>query len=346
MDTGNWLKTPHLFLIKFFYFSVVQKSTMKKILKFTLITLLVLVVIAGAFAAFVSIRGIPKYDTEQVAVKVISTPENIAHGQKLANMLCVHCHLDPATNKLTGRFMSEMTPEFGPVYSKNITRHPTAGIGSWTDGELFYFLRTGIRPDGQYVPPYMPKLVNISDHDMNAIIAFMRSDAPMLAPAEEEPADSKPSFLTKMLCVVAFKPFKLPAEPIQTPPIHDKVAYGKYLVTSQLTCFGCHSADFKTNDYYTPERSEGYLGGGNILLTMEGEKILSTNITMNKTDGIGNYSEDDFVKVIKSGAKPDGTTVRYPMVPYAELEDEEIRAIYAYLRSVPVIEKEQSASTR
>ena len=41
-----------------------------------------------------------------------------------------------------------------------------AGIGNWSDGDLIYLIRTGLKPDGQYIPPYMPKLVNISDEDL------------------------------------------------------------------------------------------------------------------------------------------------------------------------------------
>ena len=47
-------------------------------------------------------------------------------------MLCAGCHLDPVTQKLTGKQMVDAPHEFGRIFSKNITRHPTKGIGGWT----------------------------------------------------------------------------------------------------------------------------------------------------------------------------------------------------------------------
>lgn len=53
--------------------------------------------------------------------------------------------MSPETGKVTGRFLQETPAEFGQIYSRNITSHPEKGIGSWTDGELAFLLRTGIR---------------------------------------------------------------------------------------------------------------------------------------------------------------------------------------------------------
>ena len=106
----------------------------------------------------------------------------MARGTRLAKMLCVSCHFDPATRVLSGRRMADVPPEFGAIYSANITRHQTHGIASWTDGEIVYLLRTGIRRDGRYAPPYMVKLPHASDEDILSIIAFLRSDDPLVAP--------------------------------------------------------------------------------------------------------------------------------------------------------------------
>lgn len=70
----------------------------------------------------------------------------------------------------------------GKIYSQNITQDSTYGIGNWTDAELLYLLRTGIKKDGQYIPPYMAKLTVTSDQDINAIISFLRSDDPWWLP--------------------------------------------------------------------------------------------------------------------------------------------------------------------
>src|SRR4051812_32789431 len=123
---------------------------MKKALRYLFFTLIAIVVVVAGLAAVIAFRGIPKYKAEAVALKVEVTPARVGRGQKLASMLCADCHMDPSTGKLTGRLMNDV-PQFGVVYSKNITQEPVAGIGKWTDGQIAYLLRTGLKPDGTYL---------------------------------------------------------------------------------------------------------------------------------------------------------------------------------------------------
>ncbi len=309
---------------------------MKKVLKVFGWLILVVVLLAGGFAAKVAIVGIPKYAPGKIELKVESTPERVARGKRYAQTLCAMCHMDPTTRKLTGKQLIDAPKEFGVIFSMNITKHPEKGIGSWTDGEIAYLLRTGIRRDGQYLPPYMAKLAHISDEDLQSIIAFLRSDDPLVAPeAVDPPGVTKPSFLTKFLSTVAFKPLPYPAEKIVAPAITDKVAYGKYLATA-FECYACHSADFKTMNSLEPEKSAGCYGGGNPVLDVNGNVVRSANLTPDDT-GIGKWSEADFSRALRKGFRPDNTPVRYPMMPTPELTEEEVSTIYAYLRSIPKI---------
>ncbi len=93
-----------------------------------------------------------------------------------------------------------------------------------------------------------------------------------------------------------------------------------------------------------PEESEGYLGGGNQPLDMEGRVILTPNITSDKETGIGRWSEEKFINALKYGVKDGEEALRYPMVPYTLLTDHEARAIYAYLNSVPPIKNKVERS--
>lgn len=310
---------------------------MKRALKIGLGVLGVLLLAGGGAAATIHLRGIPRYPTEAVELRVEVTPERVRRGKKMASMLCAGCHLDPTTQVLTGKRMADAPPEFGVIYSKNITRHPDKGIGGWSDGELAYLLRTGIRRDGQYIPPYMPKLAHISDEDLLDIIAFLRSDDPWVRAAAVDDRESEVTFLTKLLSTVAFKPLPYPKQKITAPPIGDKVAYGRYLVTGALDCYPCHSADFKRMNVEEPEKSAGFLGGGNLLLDVNGKPIYSANLTFDEETGIGRWSEADFRRAIKEGIRPDNTVIGYPMMPLRELSDEEVDAMYAYLRTVPKI---------
>jgi mono/diheme cytochrome c family protein len=309
---------------------------MKKVLRYLGYILLLIIAVAAAFAGYVAITGIPTYAPGHVNLKVEVVPAKVERGRKYASMLCVSCHLDPATGKLTGKRLADAPAAFGEAYSKNITRDPVFGIGSWTDGELAYLLRTGITRTGRYTPPWMPKYPHMSDDDLESIIAFLRSDDPVTAPAPVNPPGiSKPSFLTKFLTHVAFKPLPYPKSPIVTPAMSDQIAYGKYLSVN-LGCFACHSADFRTINELEPEKSAGYMGGGNPLQDLSGRIVRSANITLDET-GLAQWSEADFTRAVRMGIRPDHTVLRYPMSPMPELSEADTAAIYAYLRTAPKI---------
>lgn len=310
---------------------------MKSLLKILgVLVLLLLIVGVGAFAV-INTKGIPTYEVEKVDFKSHPTPESIERGRVLVMSLCAGCHLDNETGALTGKMMLDAPPEFGVVYSPNITQDKEYGIGSWTDGEIAYLLRTGIKKTGQYAPPYMAKLPHLADDDMNAVISFLRSGNKAVAPVAKEDKPCEPSFLTKALCNAVFKPFPYPDHSIEMPDTNNKKEWGKYLVFN-FECFSCHSADFKSNDFLNPEKSVGYLGGGNMMLNMEGEKIFTSNLTPHKELGIGSWTEEEFIKAVKYGIREGEVALRYPMQPYVHLSNSEIGAIYQYLQSVPPIE--------
>jgi hypothetical protein len=310
---------------------------MKKLLKWLGLGLAVLMVLIAAMAAFVAATPIPSYPTQKVDFRVEVTPERVARGKLSIEMLCAGCHMDSATGGLTGKRMPDLPTQFGEAWSRNITAHPVKGIGSWTNGEIAFLLRTGISRDGRYTPPWMVKLPNASDDDLRDIIAFLRSDDPIAQAQEADNHDSRPSFLTKALCRVAFKPFPYPTQEKTAPSPSDAVAYGRYLVNDRLLCFSCHSADFKTNDELHPVLSAGYLGGGNAMPDIGGKLVHTSNLTPDAETGIGRWSVEDFRRALKDGIRPDKRPLRYPMVPYRPLADEEADAIFAYLRTVPAI---------
>jgi mono/diheme cytochrome c family protein len=309
---------------------------MKKLLK----------LLGGLFAAllgiiliiviFINVRGIPSYDVEEVTYTAELNPESLERGRVLVMTLCASCHMNRETGNLTGSKMHDAPPEFGEIYSLNITQDKTYGIGEWTDADILRLLRTGIRRDGRYAPPYMAKLPNMSDQDINAIIAFLRSDAEEVQAKAVKDKESEPSFLTKVLCNTIMKPFPMPSGPIPHPDTLDVVAHGRYLAVN-LDCFSCHSADFKTNDYLVPEKSEGYFGGGNLTLNREGEVIKTANLTPDKETGIGKWSEEKFITAVKTGQVEGERALRYPMLPHVHLKDQEVAAIYAYLNTIPAI---------
>lgn len=312
---------------------------MKKIFRVLLYLIVAAVIAIIGVVSYISVNGIPTYATEQVKLQVEITPEKVAQGAKIAAVQCVVCHRG-SDSKLSGKKMTEIPPEFGTIYSANITQSKTNGIGNWTDGEIYYLLRTGVKPDGQFIPIYMPKFPHLSETDMESVIAYLRSDRPEVQPSEIAKVPSKPSFLTKFLCYVAFKKIPLHNKPIEEPDTNNLVEYGKYLVTGRYDCYTCHSADFKKVDMANPEKSEGFCGGGNTLITLNGNQIFTPNITSDEKTGLGNWTEEDFKTALINSKSKNGKPLRNPMLPYNGLTDLEVTAMWQYLRSIPKITNE------
>lgn len=66
-------------------------------------------------------------------------------------------------------------------YGPNITPHPQAGIGRWTEADFIRAMRLGERPDGaNYFPafPY-PSFTRIPDSDLRDLWAYLRSLPPL-----------------------------------------------------------------------------------------------------------------------------------------------------------------------
>jgi mono/diheme cytochrome c family protein len=297
---------------------------------------LALLLLAGGLAAFVQLRGIPRFDPPRVAFAVAVTPERVARGRRTAQVLCAPCHLDRARDAYSGRAMSAAAPRFGVVYSPNITQDGLHGIGQWSDGEIAYLLRTGVARGGRYTPPWMPRFPLLADEDVADVIAFLRSDDAQVLPAAVPDRPSEPSFLTKAYATFVARPLPYPSSPIVAPPAGDRVAYGRYLVTAKMDCHGCHSKGFLGVDPMRPERSTGFLGGGNPMRDPKRQRIFSSNLTPDAT-GLGAWTEADFRRAMKVGLRPDGRPLRPPMPLRPELTDDEVSAMWAYLRTVPPI---------
>jgi mono/diheme cytochrome c family protein len=309
---------------------------MKRFFKITGALIGVICVLAGSFAGYLHLSGIPHYTPPSIKASITVTPERVARGKRLASVLCSECHLNDQRTALTGKLLRDIPPSFGLAHSANITQDPEYGIGKWSDGDILGFLRTGIRPSGNYAPPYMPKFPLMSDEDISSIIAFLHSSESIVQAQAVNTVASTPSLFTKFLCFVAIKPLPYPKAAITEPDTTQLVEYGKYLVQGRFACFGCHSGDLAKIDELSPEKSFNYLGGGAPLTDTEGRVISSRNITFDETNGIGKWSLDEFKLALRTGIVPHKQpALRYPMMPYAPLTDNEVEAIYTYLKSAP-----------
>ena len=311
---------------------------MKRVLKWVGIFVLAVFILIGAFVAYVGISGIPSYENKAPEITIEVTEARVTEGARIASMMCANCHRSE-DRRLGGNYMADAA-SFGEIHAANITQHPEYGIADYTDGELIYLFRTGIKKDGSFAPPYMPKWPHMSDEDMASLVAFLRSDHPMVQPSTKPTVECKPNLVAKMLCRTVIKPLPYPDEPKVAPSPAQKVKYGEYLATGKFDCYACHSADFKTINPLEPTKTPGFMAGGNPIPDLDGNIVLSSNLTMCKESGLGEWTSAQFVKAVKHGIKRDGSAVVYPMMPFSQMTDEEAEAIWAYLETVPVVRNE------
>jgi mono/diheme cytochrome c family protein len=113
-------------------------------------------------------------------------------------------------------------------------------------------------------------------------------------------------------------------EPVDMPDLSDSLQRGKYLVRLG-ECAGCHTSHAE----YNP----GLLGGGNYIDRF-GHKVYSANITVDES-GIG-YGPAGFMFVIRTG-KGGTLSPTMPWIAFKNMNDDDLKAIYAYLRTFPPV---------
>src|SRR5471030_578518 len=99
-------------------------------------------------------------------------------GQYLAKVGgCVGCHTEDQKGAVPFAGGRALKTPFGTFYGPNITPHPEAGIGRWTEADFIRAIRYGDRPDGaNYFPafPY-PSFTRISDGDLRDLWAYLQT---------------------------------------------------------------------------------------------------------------------------------------------------------------------------
>lgn len=106
----------------------------------------------------------------------------------------------------------------------------------------------------------------------------------------------------------------------------EKAARGAYLF-SAAGCANCH----------TDRRNDGPPLGGGVALKSPFGTFYGPNITPHPVQGIGSWSDRDFLRAMRDGVSPEGRHY-YPSFPYAaysRMRDEDILAIKAYIDTLP-----------
>jgi mono/diheme cytochrome c family protein len=132
-------------------------------------------------------------------------------------------------------------------------------------------------------------------------------------------------------------------EKVQSTP--ERLARGGYLVNQAMSCGGCHTTrdgNFETGG----ERADMHLGGQAASFPKQGFKFWTPNLTPDVETGLGGWSDDEIMRAIRDGIGKDGHLM-FPMMPftsYQHVSDEDLRAIVAYLRSVPPVKNKRTVA--
>ena len=290
---------------------------MKTLLKVLGGLLAALVVLAGAVLAFAYVKTNSDLGrTYAVADPPLIVPTDAAaldRGRHLfAELGCSECHGAQGE----GRVVIDAPPF--RLAAPNLT--PTALAGRYDADRLAAAIRHGVKPDGHPLR-FMPSgdFHNLSDADVGALIAHVQA----LPPSANDPGPFvlKPlgyvlAALDQLDLIPAAKLDHAPRERT-APPAGPTAEYGAYLAQR---CTGCHRTDFS---------------GGHVPGTPPDFKD-AANLTPHP-QALGAWTLADFQKAIRTGTKPDGSAIDgfMPWKAYSTMSDDELAALYAFLRTVP-----------
>ncbi|GAB3698771.1 hypothetical protein GCM10027592_24170 [Spirosoma flavus] len=314
---------------------------MKKVGKIISIVVGVIVLVVLGVLAYVKLALPNVGDAPTLTIE--RTPERIARGEYLANhvTVCMDCHstrdyslfsapLVPGTLGKGGEMFNQGMGFPGSFTSKNIT---PAGIGSWSDGEIYRAITTGVSRDGHAFFPVMPYPYygKMNDEDAKSIVAYLRS----IKPIENKPAESKADFpFNFILNTIPQK-----AEPQPMPDPKDELATGKYLVMI-AGCVECHTQVDKGQII----KEKSFAGGRDFKLPSG--TLYTANITPDKETGIGGWTKEAFITRFSTYADstykpnkvgPNDFQTIMPWTMYGGMKKEDLGAIYTYLMSLKPI---------
>lgn len=278
------------------------------------------------------------------SVKVEASPALLARGRYLAEhvTVCVDCHstrdwtrfAGPLVPRTEGKGGERFGEEFGfpgTFYARNIT---PAALSSWSDGEIARAFTAGVSKDGSPYFPVMPYPLygHLCERDVHALVAFVRS----LAPIENAPPPSQAKFPFSLI----MRTIPRDPEPWTCPdaPGAKEVDKGKYLAHVG-GCVECHTKQEKG------KRLPGMTFAGGFEFALPTGTARSANVTPHAETGIGNWTRAAFVRRFKDYAAPDATpTVQgnarqtvMPWAMYAGMAEEDLGAIFEYLREQPAV---------
>ncbi|HYI11088.1 MAG TPA: c-type cytochrome [Thermoanaerobaculia bacterium] len=320
---------------------------MKTLLKVVGIVVITVAALAAIGVSYLSLRK--PAQRPAAALQIERTPERVARGQYLVKhvTICLDCHSErtlayglpfkPGSEGVRGWVWDQKIGFPGVLAASNLTPDPETGLGQWTDGEILRAIREGVDREGKALFPIMPytHLRHLSDDDGQAIVAYLRTLKPVRYERPAKALDVPLNFIEK------FSPQPLETA-IAAPSRSDSVAYGKYL-TNIASCIECHTPkDEQDQPLPGMELSGGWEMHG------PGFRVVTSNITPHPSTFVGQATKEEFIgrfrafagfDIATAPAAPKGRNTVMPWISYSRMTDEDLGAIYDYLKSVKPIER-------
>lgn len=253
---------------------------------------------------------------EQVAVSTDSAV--LARGEHIVSAIagCVDCHGEG----LRGGVVID-APPMGRLVALNLTKGE-GGIGHELTPEIVErAVRHGVGRSGRALR-IMPseEYQYLTDDDLRSVVSYVMH----IAPVDNSLAPSSLMLLPRALLVFGAMPL-LPAEKLRDQPgkpmsvvAGPTAEYGAYL-SEVAGCKGCHGPG---------------LSGGKIAA---GDPAWGPAANLTPSGNLGKWSEAELVSTLRTGKRPDGVALKEPM-PWktvGRMTDDELHALWLYLRSVP-----------
>jgi mono/diheme cytochrome c family protein len=243
---------------------------------------------------------------------------------------CMVCHTTKGGKDYAGGLGFKLP--FGTLYSTNITPDKETGIGNYSDQDFLNAVHRGVRRDGARLYPAMPftSYTYISDADALAIKAYLLSLPPVraVAPVNTLTFPFNQRWAMTFWSMVFNPDTRFEPDTSKTPEWNR----GAYLAEALAHCGECHTPRNLGFALDNRKKFAGALTAG----------WSAYNITSDKTTGIGGWRDDDLIAYLATGHAAGHGSASGPMGEavdhsFSQFAPEDIRAVVAYLRSVPPI---------
>ena len=273
--------------------------------------------LAGLLLYFIGNARLNKtYDIQPSDITLPTDAASIEFGKHRVETLCQGCH-GPDLSGIDNWFSA---PPLGNIDSANLTSGKGGIGGEFTTEDYVRAIRHGIDRAGK--PIFMtavPSTAHLSDEDLGAIIAYLKT----IPPVDHTVRERHFTPLARILLAAGMLG-KLPAESVShdvhvtAPARGATAAYGEYLVNTN-DCHICHGPDLNGGPYPDPTI-----------------KKISPNLTPGGE--LGFWTQEQFINTIRTGTTPGGHQLEPEFMPwkyYRLFQDDELKAIWAYLQSLP-----------